>query len=75
MMKEVHENVKPELAKQITLWLAGKGLRKKIELKLPLQWICLRHLILVVDSKSIADYLRLKYLSYGKVPNNPFALF
>jgi hypothetical protein len=28
-MKEVHENVKPELAKQITLWLAGKGLRKK----------------------------------------------
>ncbi len=67
--------MKPELAKQITLWLAGKGLGKKIELKLPPQWICLKHLIKVVDSKGIADYLRLKYLSYGKVPNNPITFF
>jgi hypothetical protein len=74
-MKEVHENVKPELAKQITLWLAGKGLRKKIELKLPPQWIGLNHLIKVGDSKGIGNYLRLQFLSNGKVPNNPFALF
>lgn len=67
--------MKPELAKQITLWLAGKGLGKKIELKLPPQWICLKHLIKVGDSKGTGDYLRLQFLSNWKVPNNPIAFF